>query len=123
MDFPLYKTKNSNCAKVYNLTDPGDQAEYFQCKAGAEIAKLKAFMQKNTFIVYLLGKKNSGKGTYSKILAGLVGKDLMEHFSVGDMIRAISIEIKDPEKKKEIQEYLKKNTFSFVKENCILSSL
>lgn len=109
MDFPLYKTKNENCAKVYNLTDPADQADYFQCKAGAEIAKLKAFMQKNTFIVYLLGKKNSGKGTYSKILAGLVGKDLMEHFSVGDMIRAISKEIQDPAKKQEIADYLSKN--------------
>ncbi len=109
MDFPLFKTKTENCTKNYNLTDPRDQADYFECKAGKEISALKSFMQKNTFIVYLLGKKNSGKGTYSKILAGLVGNNLMEHFSVGDMIRAISKEIADPQKKKELDDYLKKN--------------
>ena len=83
--------------------------DYFHYKADDEIEKLKDYVKDNTFIVYLLGKKNSGKGTYSKILASLVGKDLMEHFSVGDMIRAISKEIQDPAKKIEIQEYLKKN--------------
>jgi len=57
MDFPLFKTKTENCTKNYNLTDPRDQADYFECKAGKEISALKSFMQKNTFIVYLLGKK------------------------------------------------------------------
>ena len=59
--------------RKFNLTDPQERNDYFYYKAGEEIEKLKDYVKDNTFIVYLLGKKNSGKGTYSKMLAELLG--------------------------------------------------
>jgi glutaredoxin-related protein len=109
MDFPIFKTKIEGRGKKFNLTDPKDRKDYFYYKAGSEIEKLKEYVKDNTFIVYLLGKKNSGKGTYSKMLAELLGADKLEHFSVGDMIRAISRDIQDPAKKQELAAYLEKN--------------
>jgi len=109
MDFPIFCTKIKDDDKKFNLTDPKERKDYFYHKAGPEIEKLKGFVKDNTFIVYLLGKKNSGKGTYSKMLAELLGEDKLEHFSVGDMIRAISKKIKDPAKKVELSVYLEKN--------------
>jgi adenylate kinase len=109
MDFPIFKTKIEGKNKKFNLTDAKDRNDYFYYKAGEEIEKLKDFVKNNTFIVYLLGKKNSGKGTYSKMLAELLGADKLEHFSVGDMIRAISKEIQDPAYKKALELYLEKN--------------
>jgi len=98
MNYPIFKTKMDGKDRVFNLTDPVERRDYFYYKAGEEIEKLKEYVNNNTFIVYLLGKKNSGKGTYSKMLAELLGADKLEHFSVGDMIRAISKEIADPVK-------------------------
>ncbi len=109
MDFDIFKTKVEGRGQKFNLTDPEERKNYFYYKAGEEIEKLKDYIKDNTFIVYLLGKKNSGKGTYSKMLAELLGADTLDHFSVGDMIRAISKEIKDPAKKIELKTYLKKN--------------
>jgi len=96
-------------ARKFNLTDSKEREAYFYHKAGEEIEKLKSHIKENTFIVYLLGKKNSGKGTYSKMLAELLGADTLSHFSVGDMIRAVSKEIQDPAKKIGLEMYLKKN--------------
>ncbi len=109
MDFEIFKTKTEGKDQKFNLTDPKERKDYFYYKAGEEIEKLKDYVKEHTFIVYLLGKKNSGKGTYSKMLAELLGADTLDHFSVGDMIRAISKEIKDPARKIELEMYLKKN--------------
>lgn len=109
MDFPIFKTKIEEKDRKFNLTDPKERNEYFYYKAGEEIEKLKEYVKDNTFIVYLLGKKNSGKGTYSKMLAELLGTDKLEHFSVGDMIRDISRKILDPAYKVELSLYLEKN--------------
>jgi len=109
MDFPIFKTKIEGKDRKFNLTDPNARKDYFYYKAGEEIEKLKDFTKDNTFIVYLLGKKNSGKGTYSKMLAELLGDDRLEHFSVGDMIRAISKDIKDSARKIELEMYLENN--------------
>ena len=109
MDFPIFKTKMEGKDRKFNLTDAKERNDYFYYKAGEEIEKLKDYVKDNTFIVYLLGKKNSGKGTYSKMLAELLGADRLEHFSVGDMIRAISKEIQDPARKIELEIYLQKN--------------
>ena len=56
-----------------------------------------------------MGKKSSGKGTYAKMLAEIVDKDKIAHFSIGDMVRSLDEVIADPEKRKEMVEYLKKN--------------
>lgn len=109
MDFEIFKTKIEGKDQKFNLTDPKERQNYFYHKAGEDIEKLKDYTENNTFIVYLLGKKNSGKGTYSKMLAELLGADKIDHFSVGDMIRAVSREIKDSAKKIELELYLKKN--------------
>ena len=109
MQFPIFKTKIKGRSETFNLTNPKDQKKYFQLKAGKDIGKLKNFLRKNTFVAYLLGKKNSGKGTYAKMLAELAGPEKIEHFSIGDMIREIDAEMADRKKKKELVAYLQKN--------------
>ncbi|MCK5460213.1 hypothetical protein KAI52_03795, partial [Candidatus Parcubacteria bacterium] len=76
-DFPLSlsKTKIERLAKTFNLSNTEERREYFQKKAGKEIEKLKKYFNNNTFIVYFLGKKNSGKGTYTKLMMEIFGKD------------------------------------------------
>lgn len=109
MHFPLFKTKIEGLNRKFNLTDPKDQREYFELKAGKEIEKLRNYLKDNTFVAYLLGKKNSGKGTYSKMFAQIVAQEKVEHFSIGDMIRFLDREIKDPRKRSDLLDYLSKN--------------
>lgn len=109
MKFPIFKTKIHGLTRKFNLTDPKEQREYFQLKAGKEIKKLREYLKKNTFIAYLLGKKNSGKGTYSKMFAEMVLPERIEHFSIGDMVRSVDEELKDIKKKKELSSFLEKN--------------
>ena len=109
MDFPIFKTKVEGLDKKFDLISPEGQKEYFEAKAGADIEKIRNYLKSNTFIAYLLGKKNSGKGTYSKMLAKIIGPDLMAHFSIGDMVREIDKELADPAKKSELVKYLEKN--------------
>ncbi|MFA6190231.1 MAG: nucleoside monophosphate kinase [Candidatus Staskawiczbacteria bacterium] len=108
LDFPLFVTK-SDQYKKFDLTDVKSRQEYFEYKAGPEIAKLREYMQKNTFIAYLMGKKSSGKGTYAKMLAEVIDKDKIAHFSVGDMIRSFDETMKDEAKKGELVEFLKQS--------------
>lgn len=108
MEFPIFKTKKYS-RKKFDLSNPKDQYLYFKFKAGKEIEKLKEFLRKNSFVAYLIGKKNSGKGTYSKMFAEIVGKERVDHLSIGDMIRAVDIELKNRKKKKELIAYLEKN--------------
>jgi adenylate kinase family enzyme len=100
-----------------------ERRKYFQLKCGPEIEKLKEYLADNTFIAYLLGKKNSGKGTYSKMFAEVVGVDKVIHLSVGDMIRGIDKEIEDEQKKKELIEFLEKNYRGFYPLDEIIASL
>jgi len=109
MEFPIFKTKIEGVTKRFNLTDPKEQEEYFELKAGKEIEKLREYLKENTFVAYLLGKKNSGKGTYSKIFAEIILPERIEHFSIGDMVRAVDEELKDEERKRELLNYLKRN--------------
>lgn len=109
MKFPIFKTKIKGITKIFDLTDPNQQKEYFQLKAGPEIKKLRDFLKNNTFVAYLLGKKNSGKGTYSKMFADLILPEKIDHFSIGDMVRGVDEELKDKRKKKELRLFLEKN--------------
>jgi len=122
MEFPIFKTKIPGKTKKFDLTDPVQASEYFEDKAGEEIAKIKKYLQKNTFVAYLLGKKNAGKGTYSKIFADIFGKDKVGHISVGDVVRAVDLEMADPQKKKELIEFLKKNYRGYYSLEEILKS-
>jgi len=110
MEFPLFKTKSASRKKEFSLNDPKEREKYFNFKAGKEIKKLREYFKKgNTFVAYLLGKKNSGKGTYSKMFSEIVAPDSIEHFSIGDMIRGVDKELEDKKKKKELIEFLEKN--------------
>ncbi len=121
--FPLFKTKIKGLEKKFNLIDPKEQREYFEAKAGEEIKKLREYLKENTFIAYLLGKKNSGKGTYSKMFAQIINPERIEHFSVGDMIRRIDEELTDEKQKKELFDFLKKNYRGRFSMDEIISSL
>lgn len=112
-DFPVFKTKISGKGKKFDLSDPKQTSEYFEYKAGSEIARIKDFLKKNSFIAYLLGKKSAGKGTYSKIFTSIFGADKVAHLSVGDVVRAVDEEMADPVKKAELIAYLKKNYRGF----------
>jgi len=109
MRLPLFKTKIERLNRKFNLLDPEEQKEYFQLKTGKEIEKLRDFFSKNTLVVYLLGKKNSGKGTYSKMFAEVIVPERIEHFSIGDMVRAVDREMRDERKREEFKNYLEKN--------------
>lgn len=122
LEFPLFKTKIENSPK-FDLTDVKQREKYFELKAGEEIKKLREYLKENTFIVYLLGKKNSGKGTYAKMFKEIVDKDRVEHFSIGDMIREVDKELEDEGKKKELINFLEKNYRGFVPLEEIIKSL
>ena len=121
LDFPLFRTK-SDIYKKFDLTDANSRNEYFEYKAGPEIKKLREFLENNTFVAYLMGKKSSGKGTYAKMFAEIVAPDKIAHFSIGDMIRSFDEIIKNPEKRKEIEEFLKKNYRGFLPLEKIMKS-
>ncbi len=112
LDFPIFKTKLEG-DKKFDLTDANQRKKYFEYKAGSEIKKLREYLRDNTFIAYLMGKKSSGKGTYAKMMAEIVEPDRIAHFSIGDMIRSFDEVIKDPEKRKEVEGFLKKNYRGF----------
>lgn len=110
MQFPIFKTKIKGVSQKFDLNNPAERRKYFEAKAGKEIEKLKDYLDEgNTFIAYLLGKKNSGKGTYAKMFAEIVNPGKIEHFSIGDMIRGIDQELHDPKKKKELILFLEQN--------------
>lgn len=114
MEFPIFKTKIDGVNQTFDLNDPVERRKYFELKAGPEIEKLKVYLEKNTFVAYLLGKKNSGKGTYSKLFMEAVGQDKAVHFSVGDLVRSVHEEIVDPKKKEELINFLKANYRGFM---------
>lgn len=113
-DFPFFKTKTEGVTKKFNLSDPQERKEYFEAKAGAEINKLKRYLTDNTFIAYLLGKKNSGKGTYSKLMMEIFGADKFDHISIGDIVRDVHTGMEDEIKKKELVSYLEKNYRGYI---------
>ncbi|MFA5047917.1 MAG: nucleoside monophosphate kinase [Patescibacteria group bacterium] len=123
VDFSLMKTKVDGVTKRFDLSDPQSRQEYFEAKVGGEIKKLKDFFENNTFVAYLLGKKNSGKGTYTKLLAEIFGKDKIGHISVGDIVRAIHADMEDSVKKQELLDYLKANYRGYMSFDDAVSAL
>ena len=113
LEFPIYKSK-TNTGKAYNLAEPKERKEYFQEKVGKELDDLREYMKNNTFIAYLLGKKQAGKGTYSKLFAEALGEDLFLHFSVGDIVRNVDKVKNDKKAKDDLFNYLEKNYRGFI---------
>lgn len=112
--FPVNQTTVPGVTKRFDLNDRNERKEYFEAKAGEEIAKLKKYFETNTFIAYLLGKKNSGKGTYTKLMAEIFGADKIAHISVGDLVRETHKIINDPKERAEIVKYLEKHYRGYI---------
>ncbi len=114
-EFPLSSTRVEGVAKKFNLSDINERKEYFEAKVGGEIAKLKKYFEEGkTFIVYFLGKKNAGKGTYTKLLMEIFGKDRIGHISVGDLVRDVHAAMENEDEKKKLLEYLHKNYRGYI---------
>jgi adenylate kinase family enzyme len=122
-DFPVLKTTTPNVTKKFNLNDRNDRKEYFEAKVGPEIAKLREYFKENTFIAFLLGKKNSGKGTYTKLMAEIFGADKIGHISVGDLVRETHKIIDDPKERKIITEYLEQHYRGYISINDAIDAL
>lgn len=122
LQFPLVKTRVED-GPEFDLSDPGEREKYFRFKAGKEIKCLREFLEEQTFIAYLLGKKSAGKGTYSQLFREVVSSEQVEHFSVGDMVRSVDEELKDPEKRKDLVRFLEENYRGFVSLQKIMDSL
>ncbi|MFA5932454.1 MAG: nucleoside monophosphate kinase [Microgenomates group bacterium] len=103
-DFPIIGAKVKSVTETFDLTNPDSVSKYFEAKTGKEIEIIKKALEKGNFIAYFVGKKNAGKGTYSKIFSNLIGKDKIVHLSVGDLVREIHADwdnyIKGPKGKK-----------------------
>lgn len=113
MDFPIFTTRTPGVTQAFNLNDPEDRQRYFRAKVGTEIDAIRLFLEKNTFVGYLLGKKNSGKGTYSKLFMEAVGAEHVGHIAVGDIVRDIHKNLDSEEGKNALLDFLKKNYRGF----------
>ncbi|MBI4119921.1 MAG: nucleoside monophosphate kinase [Parcubacteria group bacterium] len=106
--FPIFKTRIKGVNQVFKLEDPVDRQKYFRLKAGREIAKIRGYLKKNTFVGFLLGKKNSGKGTYAKLFMEAIGSARLAHISIGDIVRGVHKDLNDRKRKKDLVEFLRR---------------
>lgn len=114
LDFPLFRTKLEGSTETFRLEDPVERRKYFDLKAGAEIEKIRDYLRTGTFVGFLLGKKNSGKGTYSKLFMEAIGGDRVALLSVGDAVRAANADLEDPAKKEELRTFLESRYRGFI---------
>lgn len=112
--FPIFKTKVEGVAQKFRLEDPVDRRRYFDLKAGEAIAKIRDYLREGTFVGFLLGKKNSGKGTYSKLFMEAIGGDRIAHISVGDIVRSVHRDLTDEVRKKELVDFLRRRYRGFL---------
>lgn len=113
IDFPIFKTKTDGVDRKFNLNDPAERKAYFEAKVGNEIEKVKKYLTDKTFVAFLMGKKNSGKGTYTKLFMEALGVKNITHLSIGDLIRDVHAALSSEEKKAELIEFLKNNYRGF----------
>lgn len=124
VDFPIFKTKDIKITQKFDLTSPKNRSDYFQAKAKKEIEKIRSFLDKNTFICYLLAKKGAGKGTISKLFSQAIGEDYFAHLSIGDIIRNYHkiLEGNSSEKEKVLS-FLEKNYRGYISLDQAIDSL
>ena len=113
VDYTWVKTKTDE-KKEYDLADPAMRKLYFNAKVGDEIQKLRKYLQNNSFIAYFLAPKMAGKGTYTAMLREVLGEDLIEHISVGDIVRKYHKEFEQKGKKSKVYLYMKDNYRGFL---------
>jgi adenylate kinase family enzyme len=90
LEFPVVGAKVKGLTKKFDLNSPEGRAAYFEAKVGDEISLIRKYLEKNTFVAYMIGKKNSGKGTYSQIFTEIFGADKVSLVSIGDIVRNTS---------------------------------
>lgn len=113
VNFPIYTTKRDGLTQNFNLNDPEERGKYFEAKVGGDVEKIKAFLKGGVFVAFLLGKKNSGKGTYSKLFMEAVGSEHVSHISVGDLVRDVHTVLGSEAGKKELMGFLSKHYRGF----------
>jgi len=115
-EFPLVlaKTKKDGQVNKFNLADPEERKLYFNEKVGEEITKLREYFENHTFVAYWLGKKNAGKGTYSKLMMEIFGNDKIAHISVGDVVRDTHKALETAAGREELAAYLKKDYRGYI---------
>lgn len=119
--FPVFKTKVRGVTQSFDLTDPQKRKAYFQAKAGPELAKIEDYLVAGkTFIAYLMGKKNAGKGTYAKMFIEIFGNKHVDHVSVGDVIRGVDEELRGEKSRKQLVKYLEDHYRGFLSPEEIL---
>jgi len=106
LEFPIHGTKTKTQSPKFDINSPVDRKNYFEFKVGSEIKKIREYLAENTFIAYMLGKKNSGKGTYAKLFTEIFGEDRVAHISIGDIVRDVHKELETKKGREEIEEYL-----------------
>lgn len=112
--FPIFKTKTAGVTQRFLLEDPVERRKYFDAKAGNEIEKIREFLEKNTFVGFMLGPKNSGKGTYVKLFMEAIGSERIAHVSVGDIVRSINKDLENAEKKEDLVAFLRRRYRGFI---------
>lgn len=91
LEFPIVTTKVKDFNLKFDLVNPKERKKYFEVKVGDELSQIHKYLEKDTFIAYFLGKKNSGKGTYAKLFTEVFGEEKIEHVSVGDVVRNVHV--------------------------------
>ena len=114
LDFPLFTTKSKNSTERFRLEDPIERRKYFDVKAGPEIEKIRDYLRTGTFVGFLLGKKNSGKGTYSKLFMEAIGGDRVAHLSVGDIVRSVHNDLAEKGRKVKLIAFLHSRYRGFI---------
>lgn len=112
-DFPVFETKTSQDT-TYKLEDPAERKRYFSEKVGPEIEFLKDYLASKTFVGFLLGPKNSGKGTYTKLFMEAVGSEHIAHIAVGDIVRSVHKGLESEASKQELIDFLRKRYRGFM---------
>jgi adenylate kinase family enzyme len=123
IEFPIFKTKVEGLDKKFDLVSPEGIQEYFEAKAGKELNELRDYLKDRTFIAYLLGKKNAGKGTYTKMLSKAIGGDKIAHISIGDLVREVYSDVQDETKRNELEAWLRKNYRGFISVDQAMEAL
>ncbi|HLD51329.1 hypothetical protein A3K34_00535 [candidate division WWE3 bacterium RIFOXYC1_FULL_40_10] len=118
-----YNSKVLSTGKSYDLSNPSDRHSYWHDKAGKKIEELKEFLEHNSFMAFLVAKKQAGKGTYAKMIEELLGQERFTHISVGDVVRKVEKDLKNAYKAKEITDYLKREYRGFISIEDALTEL
>ncbi len=89
LEFPIVGTKVNGLTQTFDINSLEGRKEYFRAKIGGEIDRIKRYLATGTFMAYLVGKKNSGKGTYSNLMGEIFGKDKIAFVGIGDLVREV----------------------------------